>query len=574
MIYVILKREDIKITLFDIKEVEMTKISASDKKLIEAMRGSVEYCMDNLVLKEKNPLTQKMQFAKPFFVSFMTLLTETKSLSVSEGAVTFKDIDRIIPMSQARGELRVGSYGGGSMVSMTPFIPQDKDNVFLKRDFWREANEALYEAMNELDEKRISSRGIKEKHWPFVYFSKEKPIVDFLPDKKININFDYWEDIFKRASRMFLRKEIVNSSLSVVYDFEKRFFVNSEGTTIIESFPSFELSVTAKILGDDNLVFQDTEKVRLTYGNELPDEEKLIILSERLIKNLYEIKKAPFEKEDVYPVIMTGDIFKVRVHEAVGHPSEAHRTTKEEEEDDSWFFDSAKMSLFQDRIGEQVAPNFLSVYNDPNLKGAYGSFKYDFQGVRSKKVRIIKDGILENLIHSRETAGWFSKHSSKKIKSNGHSRAQATQDPVPRMSNIIVKSKYKYTMEQLKEMLFKECKKQKKPYGLFIEGSAGGSIESDGPVNEFPRNIFRLYLDGRQERVNGVYMSNDATTILRNIVATSGNYKRFDGICGAESGDIPTSGIAPDAFVRLAGFKRISRSYYEQRFALLSKPPC
>ena len=49
----------------------------------------------------------------------------------------------------------------------------------------------------------------------------------------------------------------------------------------------------------------------------------------------------------------------------------------------------------------------MTFYDDGTIKGSFGSFKYDDEGVATQKTLLIKDGVVTGLMHNRETAEKF-----------------------------------------------------------------------------------------------------------------------------------------------------------------------
>jgi len=99
-------------------------------------------------------------------------------------------------------------------------------------------------------------------------------------------------------------------------------------------------------------------------------------------------------------------------------------------------------------------------------------------------------------------------------------------------------------------MLKAEAKKQGKPYGLYFEDiSSGFAVTSRGRPQAFsvtPLVVYRVFVDGRpDELVRGVSIVGTPQTALASIVATGNQQDIFNGICGAESGSIPVSAVAP-----------------------------
>ncbi|MFX0065467.1 MAG: TldD/PmbA family protein [Candidatus Hermodarchaeota archaeon] len=65
------------------------------------------------------------------------------------------------------------------------------------------------------------------------------------------------------------------------------------------------------------------------------------------------------------------------------------------------------MSPFQDKLGEEIAPENITVSDDALMPGGLGSEPYDFEGTPHRTTPIIKDGALVNFIHNTSTASIF-----------------------------------------------------------------------------------------------------------------------------------------------------------------------
>ena len=103
-------------------------------------------------------------------------------------------------------------------------------------------------------------------------------------------------------------------------------------------------------------------------------------------------------------------------------------------------------------------------------------------------------------------------------------------------------------------MLKAEAKKQGKAYGLYFEDiSSGFAVTSRRSPQAFsvePLVVYRVYVDGRpDELVRGVSIVGTPQAALNRIVATGNHQDVFNGICGAESGSIPVSAVAPAMLV-------------------------
>ena len=126
--------------------------------------------------------------------------------------------------------------------------------------------------------------------------------------------------------------------------------------------------------------------------------------------------------------------------------------------------------------------------------------------------------------------------------------------PTGRQGNLIVNSSKTVSDAELRTMLIAEAKKQGKAYGLYFEDiSSGFAVTTRSSPQAFqviPLVVYRIYVDGRpDELVRGVSIVGTPQTALKSILATDDKQEVFNGICGAESGSIPVSAVAPAMLV-------------------------
>jgi len=195
-----------------------------------------------------------------------------------------------------------------------------------------------------------------------------------------------------------------------------------------------------------------------------------------------------------------------------------------------------------------VMPAFLSVSDDPTVKELNGVqlngfYTYDDEGMPAARVDLIDKGILKNFLMARMPVKDF-------LKSNGHGRAQAGFMQEGRQGNLIVTSTKQVNDDELRKEFIAEIKRQNKPYGLYFEDIQGGFTLTGraGPqaFQVLPVMVWKVYPDGRpDELVRGVDIVGTPIAALNRIMVTGDKQFIFNGICGAESGSVPVSAVAP-----------------------------
>src|SRR6202035_2196329 len=152
-------------------------------------------------------------------------------------------------------------------------------------------------------------------------------------------------------------------------------------------------------------------------------------------------------------------------------------------------------------------------------------------------------GVLKNFLMSRMPIDNFSQ-------SNGHGRRQAGLMPTGRQGNLIVTSTNTVNDGEMRERFIAEIKKQSKPYGLYFEDIQGGfTLTARAQPQVFqvlPVLVWRVYADGRpDELVRGIDIVGTPLAAMNRILVTGDKTDIFNGMCGAESGQVPVAAAAP-----------------------------
>jgi len=258
---------------------------------------------------------------------------------------------------------------------------------------------------------------------------------------------------------------------------------------------------------------------------------------EKMAADLKALRAAPLAEPFDGPALLSGRAAAVFFHEVLGHRLEGHRQRGDEEG-----------QTFTKKVNQQVLPQFLSVIDDPTQRSLNGLdlggwYQYDDEGMPAERVEVIKDGILKNFLMSRMPVKGFAQ-------SNGHGRAQAGLMATGRQGNLIVSSTHSVKDSELRQKLIDEVKKQNKPYGLYFEDIEGGFTLTTRSLPQsfqvLPVLVWKVYPDGRSdELVRGVDIVGTPLAALNRIEVTGDQPEVFNGVCGAESGSVPVSAVAP-----------------------------
>src|ERR1700747_1654626 len=347
-----------------------------------------------------------------------------------------------------------------------------------------------------------------------------------------------WEGEIRRLSGAFRKYPGVYFATVVLQaQTSNSRLVSSEGAAIASPSASTRLIREAETRADDGMELIRVETFQAPSASGLPSEADLTGKIDKIAEDLKDLRKAPVAEPYDGPALLSGRAAAVFFHEVLGHRLEGHRQRDEEEE-----------QTFTKKIGQEVLPKFLSVVDDPTIREIAGvklagSYQFDSEGSPAQHVDVIKDGILKNFLMSRMPIKNFSV-------SNGHGRNQPGLMPTGRQGNLIVTSTKSVPEVALRQKLIDEVKKQGKPYGLYFDDIQGGFTLTTRQLPQafqvLPVIVYRVYAaGGPDELVRGVDIVGTPLAALTRIVATGDQQHVFNGVCGAESGNVPVAAVAP-----------------------------
>jgi TldD protein len=116
-------------------------------------------------------------------------------------------------------------------------------------------------------------------------------------------------------------------------------------------------------------------------------------------------------------VIIDGSQLGLQVHESIGHPTELDRVLGEEAA-----FAGTSFLTLEDLGRLQYGCDIVTVTADATVPGSLGSFGWDDEGVPAQRDHIVRDGVLEGFLTSRETAVAVGRSSNGCMRADGWNR--------------------------------------------------------------------------------------------------------------------------------------------------------
>jgi TldD protein len=176
-----------------------------------------------------------------------------------------------------------------------------------------------------------------------------------------------------------------------------------------------------------------------TCGYEFIDEMKLLDHVDEICEECLKLltaRKCP--AIDKATIIIDSDQLGLQIHESIGHAVELDRVMgMEESYAGSSFVNVEKLNSF--RYGSRL----VNVYADATVPWGLGTFGFDDEGVKARRVAIIRNGIFKGYLSSRETSSHIRRKSSGAMRADGWNRI-----PLVRMTNVNLEPGT-WTMEDL-----------------------------------------------------------------------------------------------------------------------------
>ena len=347
-----------------------------------------------------------------------------------------------------------------------------------------------------------------------------------------------WQGEIRRLSGAFRKySDVYFGTVTLQVQNSNSRLVTSEGATIATPSASTRMVIEAQTRAPDGMELLRVETFQAPSASGLPSEADLAAKIDKMALDLRDLRKAPVAEPYDGPALLSGRAAAVFFHEVLGHRMEGHRQKDEDEG-----------QTFTKKVNQEVLPTFLSVTDDPTIKEIGGTklagfYEYDNEGSPAQPVTVIQDGILRNFLMSRMPIKGFSV-------SNGHGRNQPGLMPTGRQGNLVVTSTKSVPEADLRQKLIDEIKRQGKPYGLYFDDIQGGFTLTTRSLPQafqvLPVIVYRVYADGRpDELVRGVDIVGTPLAALTRIITAGDQQHVFNGVCGAESGSVPVSAVAP-----------------------------
>ena len=330
------------------------------------------------------------------------------------------------------------------------------------------------------------------------------------------------KELLDEYNDIILSTPQIQTSHISYYDGQKKVtFANSEGTYIEQTRADVSLRLTAIATKNNEI-----QQLGMSLGS-LGDFSAIERLQEPLremAQRAVSLLSAPQAKGGEYTVVLDPVLAGVFIHEAFGHLSEADHV-----------YENKRLQEIM-VLGRRFGSKHLNVVDSAAVPGLRGSYKYDDEGVPATKTYLIREGILESRLHSRETAARM------REKPTGNARAiNYLCPPIVRMTNTYIEpgaTSFEDLISDIKE-------------GIYAKDWYGGTTA----LEMFTFSAAEAYMirNGKiAELLRPVVLSGNVFVTLSNIEAIGNDLQMNQGGgCGKDTqSPLPVSNGSPHIRIR------------------------
>jgi len=516
--------------------------SAGTPALLDAMTTELHRAFTSLGKQAPGKQDSEKQLP-PYFLSYTVSDASYVAIRAQFGALVDSSASRMrvadvqVRLGDPKLDNTHGTHRSSAVNSLQ--LPLTDDREALGRSLWLATNTGYGTALDNYMRVKTEAQVRAKEEDTSPDFSQEAPQVSVgKAAPPVVVDKAAWEQRVRALSMVFRRyPDVYQNVVMLSVQNETDYFASSEGSRLVTPHLAARLVVFAVTRADDGMDLFRAQTFEAETVEGLPAQPELEAAMRELGKSLEALRKAQVTEPFDGPAILSGRAAAVFFHEVLGHRLEGQRQRGDEEG-----------QTFTKDIGKEVLPTFLSVADDPTVTTfgktwLSGSYEYDDEGQKARRVDLIDDGVLKTFLMSRLPIASFGA-------SNGHGRAQTGRVPTGRQGNLIVTSTKTEPESELRKQLIDEAKKQGKPYGLYFEDiSSGFAVTTRSSPQAFqviPLVVYRVYADGRpDELVRGVSIVGTPLASMKRILATGDKSEVFNGECGAESGTVPVSAVSP-----------------------------
>ncbi len=253
-------------------------------------------------------------------------------------------------------------------------------------------------------------------------------------------------------------------------------------------------------------------------------EERLQQVSQEAIDRTMILFEAVRPPAGELPVVLQAGASGILLHEAIGHGLEAD-------------FNRKGTSIYADKMGERIAPEFVTIVDDATQPGERGALNVDDEGNPTEKTVLVEDGVLRSYLHDRISAKHFD------VAPTGSGRRQSYKHVVlPRM-----RSTYMLDGPHTRDEIIQSVDK-----GIIAETFTNGQVQiGAGDFTFYIKNGWLIEGGKITAPIKDVNIIGNGPEALSRVTMAANDFKLDSGgwTCGKDGQGVPVSQGLPTVLV-------------------------
>jgi len=542
--------------------------------IMDAMRDELRRNIERLSLENME---------RPFFISYNLYDTRTVEIVASLGSIVRFNENR---NRNSNVRVMVGDYSlndenfeatglsaGSSMIHGSGRLPIENDYDGIRRSLWLATDDVYKRAAEAFEQKKAALKQQTVTEEAMIDDFAKAPVLTHLePQRTYEVDRRKWERFAGDLSRVFRKyPDIYSSYVRLLFYRTDMFFVNSEGTEVIQPLTIAAVQVNAYTQAEDGEPLSHHFAVYRTAPGELPGRREMLKAVERMAEELTALRTAPVFEDSYFGPVMfekqaAAEFFAQRLFSGKSGLIAYRRPITENR---GYGYSDDDITL-DDRMGRRILSRDLSIKALPGMEEydgmkLLGRCAVDMEGVRTPpELVLVENGILKTLLTNRTPT-------PKIRESNGHQRpvigngywTSSTTGP----SVVAVTTSDGKSDGELKEELLRRAREEGLEYGILVRALkpyiTGAQYydpmvrmtstygRRDGTTLTKPILIYKVYVDdGPEELVRSAKLGSVTLSTLRHIAASSGRRYCYNTLTTSNwRQGIPASFIVPEKII-------------------------
>jgi hypothetical protein len=481
---------------------------------------------DNVILRAmKDELKRSMEEIKydnhdrPFFISYG--ITDSKNLSIyaTLGAIVqsneYQNRDKSVRVLVGNYEFNDESLDNNLYSETTANeiqLPLDNDYFGIRRALWT-TTDVVYKGAAQKYKKHqatLKEQNRKLSDLPHRVFAKVPVVQSIKPTTYTDVTLTALNNYCRQASSVFRDfPDLESSDVLINFSYGTKYFVNSEGTVIVEPYSIGILQCRAQGKTKNGEPIFETIEYYAKAANEFPSMEKLTAGARALAEKLDNLRSANvLEEEYSGPVLFLGPSVAQAFASTLFSQRESLIASNAILSQND--YRPAAVTALDARLGKAIIDNSITIKASPKLKSfkgetLIGSYDVDDEGVvPPDNLVLVEKGILKTLLNDRSLTALSQT-------ANGHSTGPAV---------VEISSEKILTQQALKDALITAARTDGQDFALIVRTNAS--------FGEAMSEVWKVNLDtGVEEVLRSSQVSELSLRNIRRIAGVASNQAAY-----------------------------------------------